>query len=223
MNSPNNFPYVDLLPPSLKKDVFLLALAEAIEIEFKQIREEFNKVSNFVNIDDLPEGLLDYLAYQRHVDFYEFDLPIEQKRELIKNSIAWHRKKGTPWAVEKVASIVFPSADVVEWFDYDGKPYTFKVEVEQPFVASKDIRRLKDVVESTKNKRSHLESIAIKMKEQSIIVSHNSTHSTYPLPITNAFYTAATLGKGFENNNMLHSKVIGGDNPLPICGAFYTE
>lgn len=76
----------------------------------------------------MPENIVDYLARQYHVDFYQADLSLDAKRKLVKNSIIWHRHKGTKWAVEQVVSTVFEHpAHVEEWFEYGGDPYKFKI------------------------------------------------------------------------------------------------
>lgn len=164
MNSLQDYSVVNLLPESLKKDPFIVALGEAVEKELKEAYREAESLSNFYDVDKLPVPLLDYLAYQKHVDFYEPDLPIEQKRKLVKNTTSWHRKKGTPWAVEQVTSIVFPNAEVVEWFEYGGSPYYFlvKLDLEEDFSLSTDKPRLKRLIDTTKNKRSWLEKIVFK-------------------------------------------------------------
>ena len=42
------------------------------------------------SIDTEPETVIDHLAYQLHVDDYDSGLPIETKREMVKNSIDIH-------------------------------------------------------------------------------------------------------------------------------------
>lgn len=169
MNNLNDYSIPNLLPESLKEP-FIIAFAEAIEIELKQAYREAEVISNFSEVENLPENLLDYLAYQKHVDFYEFDLPIEQKRKLIKNSSEWHRKKGTPWAVEQVSSIIFEKAIIKEWFEYNGDPFRFLIQLDLDADYIKhDKSRLRELIDATKNKRSKLEKIVFK---GSILFSH---------------------------------------------------
>lgn len=60
---------------------------------------------------------------------------------MVKTSIAVHRKKGTPWAVETAVTAALGNVEttVTEWYDYEGgQPYHFKVLVtlfEQGIVA----------------------------------------------------------------------------------------
>lgn len=169
MNSLQDYSILDLLPISLKKDPFIIALAEAIEIQLNEAYQDAMKLTNFNDVDNLPEPLLDYLAYQRHVDFYENDLSIDQKRKLIKNATMWHRKKGTPWAVEEVVSVVFNNAEAKEWFDYEGKPFFFRVETDDTLKQSTDLDRLVKMIDATKNKRSHLENVTIKRTKEGTV------------------------------------------------------
>lgn len=58
------------------------------------------------NSDTCPEDLLPWLAWALSVDFWNDSWPIERQRAVIAGSIAWHRKKGTPWAVEQALSAI---------------------------------------------------------------------------------------------------------------------
>ncbi|MEQ6355910.1 phage tail protein I [Lysinibacillus sp. M3] len=153
-----------LLPRSLHQDPVLVAIAEAGEIQLKQAYQEAEDIYNLYDIDKKPEQLLDLLAYEKHVDFYDNELSIDQKRELIKSSIGWHRKKGTRWAVEHVASMVFEDAVVNEWFEYKGKPYFFKIKININQPGS--IQQLKNLINATKNKRSWLDNITLAITDR---------------------------------------------------------
>lgn len=152
----------DIMPKSLLDDPYVQAIAEAIDPELQAVSGEIILCVLLARIDVLPEEVLDLLAWQFHVDFYEADLPVEQKRSLVRQSISWHRHKGTPWAVEQVVSVIFQDAVVSEWFDYGGEPYYFRVEVGQTFTADIDLGRLVRLINATKNTRSWLENITVK-------------------------------------------------------------
>lgn len=211
-----------LLPYSLRQDPVFVAIAEAVEIQLKQAYQEAEALYNLVDIDNLPEALLDLLAYEKHVDFYEVDLPVEQKRELIKASIKWHRKKGTRGAVEDVVSIIYKNAQVFEWFEYGGEEYRFKIEVEEPFIANEDMKRLKKMVEATKNKRSWLEYVAVKMQQnQYIEIESNKSHYPVYLPICGEVYCEGVPGLGTIKNIEIKSNNFTYPVYMPICGEIY--
>ncbi|MEY9975723.1 phage tail protein I [Lysinibacillus sp. RC79] len=216
--------YNKLLPYSLSQDPVLVAMFEALVIQLKEAYDEADLLFDLVNIDNLPEPLLDLLAFEKHVDFYDNQLTIVQKRELIKASISWHRKKGTRWAVERVVSIVYPNADVYEWFEYDGEKYRFKIEVNEPFIASKDMKRLRELVEATKNKRSWLEYIAIKLP-QTQHIELDSTQYHYPvyLPICGEITCEGMPGVRTDKTIEIKSENYTYPVYLPICGEIYTN
>lgn len=153
---------IDLLPDSLKQDPDAGALAEALTPAFQEISAQIPLITLLATLDEQPEEVVDLLAWQAHVDFYEPDLPLEQKRQLVREASLWHRRKGTPWAVEQVVSIVFPGAKVAEWFEYGGDPYHFRVETEQTLAANADLARLVRLINATKRRSAWLENVTVK-------------------------------------------------------------
>ncbi|HML88940.1 MAG TPA: phage tail protein I [Methylomusa anaerophila] len=139
------------------------AAAQALDRELQAVTAAIPLTVLFARIDVLPEEVLDVLAWQLHVDFYEpVGFSIEKKRALIKQSIAWHRHKGTPWAVEQVVSAAFANAEVVEWFDYDGDPYRFKIRTIDSLTDDAAYSGLVRAINTVKNTRSWLDGIQIK-------------------------------------------------------------
>lgn len=120
----------DIMPQNLLADEGVRNAAAAIDAELKQVSELFAECLLIARIDELSPKIIDILARQWHVDFYDDTFPVETKRALVKSSIAGHRHKGTPGAVKDVVSKAFGlPAEVREWFDYGGEPYHFKVTV----------------------------------------------------------------------------------------------
>lgn len=67
------------------------------------------------NAGTCPEELLPWLAWALSVDVWQDAWSAEEKRTTIQQSISWHRKKGTPWAVKAaLAGIGFPECVLVE-------------------------------------------------------------------------------------------------------------
>jgi len=68
-------------------------------------------ITQLWNADTCPEPLLPWLAWALHVDEFD-DIPTEAgKREAIRLSLALHRKKGTPWAIQRALAGQF----IAEW------------------------------------------------------------------------------------------------------------
>lgn len=211
-----------LLPISLTYDPVTVAMFEATIIQLQEIYEDAVLLFDLVNIDNLPEELLDLIAFEKHVDFYDSKLSIEQKRNLIKKSISWHRQKGTRWAVEEIVSIIYSNAQVFEWFEYGGEPYRFKIEIDQPFIYTKDMNRLKKLVNSTKNLRSWLEHVAIKLP-QTQHIELACDHFQYPvyLPICGTFYCDGVPGMKHDTTIEMQSEQYYYPVSLPITGEIY--
>jgi phage tail P2-like protein len=157
----NNVSLLDILPYSLTSDPNVQAAAQAIDTELITISESISRLNLLYSIDLLDEAWIDELAWQLHVDFYDKSLPITQKRDLVSYSDKWHRRKGTPSAVEELITTIFGDGTVVEWFDFAGAPYTFRVLTTNSAATSEQAQEFLKAINSVKNVRSRLESIQI--------------------------------------------------------------
>lgn len=88
------------LPPVLKNDPNMLAIATVIAEQLQATAQQIRKNIIYARIDELEEPILDILAYDLHVDWYDYSYPLEVKRQTIKDSVKIHRKLGTKYAVE---------------------------------------------------------------------------------------------------------------------------
>jgi phage tail P2-like protein len=127
MRSLQTIRLAELLPSSITADPFAAALAEAFDYEFHLLVEDTANILLFANIANQPAEVLDHLAYQFGVDFYDQTMTLAEKRELISKALYWHSVKGTPHAVENVVALVFGEGVLEEWFDYGGQPHHFRV------------------------------------------------------------------------------------------------
>lgn len=119
--------FTNSLPPALKNDPDMMALSQTISAQLQTTAAEIRKNIIYARIDELDEATLDVLAYDLHVDWYDYSYPIEVKRRTIRDSIQVHRRLGTKYAVEKALGAVYPGTKVEEWFEYGGDPYKFRV------------------------------------------------------------------------------------------------
>ena len=110
-----NASLADILPQSLKIDKQFIAVAKALDPLLKKFAYDTRKAMHLPRLDELEGTILDVLAEQFHCDYYNSAvLDDEQKRNLIRQSIALHRLKGTVWAVETVANQFFLDPQVIE-------------------------------------------------------------------------------------------------------------
>lgn len=148
------------LPKVLADDKNLLALATAIAEALVEHLKDIPLEEIYTRIDELPEAVLDVLAYDWKIDWYDFDYPIEAKRNLVKTNYYIHRHLGTVGAVKEAIRAIYPDSDVEEWFDYGGDPYKFRVALNSgaPIIPVSNTDILKAVY-TYKSLRSHLEAI----------------------------------------------------------------
>ncbi|MBU2701696.1 phage tail P2-like protein [Sporomusaceae bacterium BoRhaA] len=157
-----NINWLDIIPPSISGDPQVQAISAAVTPELQQVSQSIRECIILARLDELEESVVDLLAWQYHVDFYDAALPIDQKRNLVRTSIDAHRHKGTPYAVELVVKAILKDAIVQEWFDYGGEPYYFRVvkiggDMVQPEVYTK----LKTAINMVKNTRSWLDGVSL--------------------------------------------------------------
>lgn len=127
MNRKYDIDLTRMLPPSLREDKSMLAIANAIQDELLETIDMARLTIVYARIDELPEEILDILAYDLHVDWYDYSYPIDAKREIIKSSTRAHKRLGTKYAVETALGALHPNSYIEEWFQYDGEPFSFRV------------------------------------------------------------------------------------------------
>lgn len=180
----------DLLPGSIRDDPKIARITEAVDPFISSITQETNIPVLLARIDELSEPLMDLLAWQFHVDFYEpLGLSLEAKRRLVKGSILWHRRKGTPWAVVRLLKDLGLRARYMDWWKFGGTPYTCRVRVAMGLSSmEKDSSLIRRAIESAKSARTHLDAIEIVMaigeekiaEERSIMDSLAAMEESFP-------------------------------------------
>lgn len=115
------------LPDVILKDEHMRQLAEVAARVLYKRTQNYDKAAIYSRIDQLDEGVLDILAQDFKVDWYDYNADVAEKRRTIKDSWFVHKRMGTKSAVERAVSDVWPNSKIEEWFDYSGDPYHFRV------------------------------------------------------------------------------------------------
>ncbi|MBN1048700.1 phage tail protein I [Clostridium botulinum] len=158
----DNIDLLNLQTSYMQNDHFVQALCKALNPWFQKLSDSIRLVFIYGRVDELEEEAVDSLAWQFHVDFYDYTLSLDQKRELVKKSIYLHRIKGTPKAVEDACTTVFGKTKLKEWFQYDGgKPYYFGLDVDitECGASPEELKKLDVLIDAYKNKRSWVDYI----------------------------------------------------------------
>lgn len=164
--------FADYLPDALKRDPKMKTFAAAITEQMLTASANINKVLIYSRIDELPEELIDILAYDMHVDWYDYSYPISVKREILKSSVKVHKKMGTKYAVETAMQAIYKGITVKEWFEYNGAPYTFRiiVDIGNTGLSENTSRQIEEKMKFYKNLRSHCDGIIYKLSSEKAVV-----------------------------------------------------
>lgn len=105
---------------SISYDAQVQAASQAFDFQMYQIIDETGQVIMIPSIMDIEDSnLIDILAWQFHVDFYDHTRDLEFRKNLVQMSIQWHITKGTPHLVQWVLDTYWPGgASITEWFEY---------------------------------------------------------------------------------------------------------
>lgn len=199
MNKLKNLQLTQLLPASIAADTTVKNISLSVETILQTVAGQTAAVLLLPHLDELPEAVIDELAWQYHVDTYSADFAIDVKRQLIRQSIAWHHKKGTPAAVTDMLSTIYASAQLEEFWEYGGEPYHFRVTVgEDRTDSAQTIDDAIRVIKLSKNVRSWLDGIKFRRN------------------ITGTIYLGAAMSKNKKVELFAHTELA--TNSLYIGG-----
>jgi phage tail P2-like protein len=144
----------DLLPPNA-------TCLEKYAAEATDLRLPITLADHW-NPERCPKALLPWLAWACAVDHWDSNWSEVIQRQCIADSITIHRQKGTVAAIERVLNTLGVQAELQEWFEYDGKPYTFQLTAwvnftvpERFFLCPATYRQLQQAIDHVKPIRSH--------------------------------------------------------------------
>lgn len=167
---------IKLLPSWMRDDPTDAALAGITDKAAQQVWRDSRLLTIWNHIDELPEQVLDELAWSLHIEWYETGADIETKRRLIRESDFVHMRKGTVGAVESVIDAYFGTGEIREWWKYGGKPYHFMVYTTNPTLVSANQYRFLDKLRKVKRHSAKLDSIRVGLTGQQEIHVGSGTH-----------------------------------------------
>jgi len=166
--------------------------------------DEIRRIGIYPLIDELQEDLLDILAYDFKVDWYDYEYPINTKRALIKGNILARKGQGTVYATRSVLDSLYPRSATEEWFAYGGKPGYFRLNInisnnaEEGAVVVYSTAEILRRLSTVKRMSAHLEGVSY-MVRRGIVIRRRIDGWTYRVPEYNTlrcgtWWTRKTLG-----------------------------
>lgn len=150
-----------LMPEVFRGDHKIQAASFALQQTAKMVLEKVDNAAVYASIDIMPDEILDLLATELRSQYYDPAMDIEKKREIIKKTLVWFYHAGTLKTVKELTDFIFGENIVTEWFDYDGRPYTFRLEVLglDVLITDNGMENFIAALQKVKNTRSLLECI----------------------------------------------------------------
>lgn len=163
----------DLLANGAKHNPEIKALSYAALKEKQRIIDQAQRTRTLALIDELSETILDILAVELRTPFYQEDFSIKAKRELIKDTLIFYTYMGTPEAVNRMLSAVFPGSYIEEWYTYGGEPYHFQVILEMSdFRECADAAAIIKGVKKVKRLTAHMDGLIYQCNIGIVIETH---------------------------------------------------
>lgn len=150
----------DLLPCNITEDAAVQAISYAVREGTRLLYDYTQLCYVYCSIDTMPDKILDLMAVELRTQYYSDSLDLETKRALVRNTLIWYMTAGTPAAVEELVAAVFGEGEVVEWFEYGGEPYWFKI-VTNALLTEDMVTYFSEMIRRVKNTRSHIGAIEI--------------------------------------------------------------
>ncbi|SFA91399.1 phage tail protein, P2 protein I family [Cohnella sp. OV330] len=161
-----NASLLDILPPNLTEDPTIAAAAKALDAQRQNVLAAIDRLPYFSRLGELTDEEANELAWQWHVDFYDPDLPLEQRRSLVKNAYAWHKRKGTKSAIEELIRTIFGDGQVQEWFEYGGNPGNYRILTTNTDTTSTNAAQFLDALSTVTRASAHLEEIQATVSDE---------------------------------------------------------
>jgi phage tail P2-like protein len=157
---------LDLCTSSISYDEQVQSGCYAFDQQMYEVIDDTGQVVFIPNILNLTNSnLVDILAWQFHVDFYDPARDLEFRKNLVQMSIEWHKTKGTVKLVEDVINTYWVNggATLQEWWTYyDPLPpnyptepgwhdrYRFRVLVDGDQIPPEDEQAVLDLIDKYK-------------------------------------------------------------------------
>ena len=172
----SNLEFVKLLPQFMQDDAAVRGLAAGIDRIVPQLAADIEKLSTWDHIVELSEAVLDDLAWELNIPWYDTGATIEVKRNVILDSDQVYKKLGTRWAVEKVINTYFGDGYIEEWFQYGGAPGTFRVYSTNPSITDSKLQEFLNILSKVKRASAQLDGVYISLTGQMNLYTGAALH-----------------------------------------------
>lgn len=153
--------FLAALPMALREDASIAALAETAAEFLARPVGEVRRLKLYPEVDRMDEKLLDILAVDFKLGWWDPDFSVEEKRRLLKGCWKVHKLQGTKAGLETAVSAIYPDAAVQEWFQYNGEPHHFRIQLGEAThaITEDSMKKFERAMRVMKRLSSHLDEV----------------------------------------------------------------
>ncbi len=164
-----------------RKGIFDVALAdmfpaESVELQClsfvdamltAQFQDFSERIVLACNVDNLPEEILDILAVQYRIPYYDSDLTMQQKRDLVREGYRWVMTAGTTGCINRLVRAIFGNGNTVEWYEDKygniSEGY-FDIQIDGEYIPKDKVATFERILRKAKNVHSKLRYVISKQE-----------------------------------------------------------
>lgn len=205
---------IEGLPPAVADEPWVRIMDKVYRERHQREMEAAELIHIYTQIDSQPEEILDVLAVQFKVDWYDSNYPLEVKRSIIKTALEVRRYYGTDWATLKAISAIYPRSEIEQWYDYGGTPGHFRVicSVDGALIPVKR-REIRRSVNIYKRMTAHLDSLYLQV-QAGIEIECEFSSLVYRVP-----YASETMYAGTWPRTTTHAGIADGELEVETEGS----
>lgn len=156
----NDLNLTDIAAASSLTDKNTRYIYEAINYVLQKEHFAFNdKFEKWGRINDMDDNELNLILWEYSIFFNTNN--INEKRLFSKKALLSKRNKGTVKNLKDVCRILYEGFEISEWFEYNGRPGTFRIFTNKKIINDIEYKNLIETININKNVRSHLDYVEL--------------------------------------------------------------
>lgn len=167
---------LDLLPESLRDETDVVAICLAVDPEMRAVSVATDEANILARIEEQPEAVLDEIAWgMRLNELLVWDTAaLAAKRALLKNILAIRQRSGTRYALRRIFDLISVQGEVVEWWEEDGPPHTYRLRlfVSDVGVQLLTLQKIPELVERFARTSQRLRQLAVELDAPGTLPLH---------------------------------------------------
>lgn len=151
----------DALPRVLVKEPWAQAMAYAVNRQLALLLTYAEGVMIQASIEKMPDKVLDILAEELRLPYYDPSYTTSVKRGLVRGGLQYWATAGTPESLTKILTNIFGDAEIEEWFEYGGDPGYFRILTTNPNVSGETLEQFRKTAQDVKRLSAWMEEVLV--------------------------------------------------------------